>query len=256
MISLMKNIDPAIAAEAKALKAAYQQRKKIDPTLTQEVLAERLGYAGQSAVSQYLNGRIPLNLTALLAFAEQLEINPADISPRLVPEGSKLKHLVSEAPTHYQLAPVEQWNDETPLGADEVALPFFKGVELSAGQGSEVMLESGGHKLRFGERTLRKHGVTPSSAVAAVVRGHSMSPVLPDGCTIAIDTEKTNVVDGKIYALDHAGELRVKLLYRLPGGGLRVRSYNDAEYPDEMYSPDEANKIKILGKVFWYSVML
>jgi phage repressor protein C with HTH and peptisase S24 domain len=260
----MKTQAPAIAAEAKALKEAFQLRKKTEPKLTQEALAERLGFAGQSAVSQYLNGRIPLNLPALLAFAEALDFNPSDISPRLVPAGSILHRAtsptpqaaISEQPATYTLAPIEEWNDATPLGDDEVALPFFKGVELSAGNGSEVMLETGGHKLRFGARTLRKHRVRPDSAVAATVRGNSMTPVMPDGCTIAIDTDFPGITDGKIYALDHAGELRVKLLYRLPGGGLRIRSYNDAEYPDEIYSAEQAQQIRILGRVFWYSVML
>ncbi|MCY1297396.1 HTH-type transcriptional regulator PrtR [compost metagenome] len=60
-----------------------------------------------------------------------------------------------------------------------------------------------------------------------------------------------------MYAIDHAGELRVKVLYRLPGGGLRIRSYNDAEYPDERYDAEYVeHNIRIIGKVFWYSVLL
>lgn len=264
MLGAMKERDQHTEIEAAALKAAFQEWKKGGPGRTQEAVAEALGFAGQSAVSQYLNGRIPLNLSALLGFAGLFRVNPSSISERLAPRGSALDRNVTTPPAQigestgrYQLAPVEAWSDDTPLAADEVALPFYKGVELSAGKGKEAMLEcTGGSKLRFGARTLRNHGVEPAAAVATTVHGNSMAPVMPDGCTVAFNTAATNVVDGKIYAINHAGELRIKLLYRLPAGGLRVRSYNDAEYPDEVYTSDDAASIIILGRVFWYSVLL
>lgn len=155
------------------------------------------------------------------------------------------------------LFPIEVWDDETPLGPDEVELPFYKEVELSAGKGSEVMLETSGRKLRFGRRSLQRKGVEPAAAACATVTGNSMEPVLPDGSTVGIDTACKQVQDGKMYAIDHAGQLRVKLLYRLPGGGLRVRSYNEAEHPDERYEANYvAENIRVIGKVFWYSVLL
>ncbi|MCY1440755.1 HTH-type transcriptional regulator PrtR [compost metagenome] len=78
-----------------------------------------------------------------------------------------------------------------------------------------------------------------------------------DGSTIGIDQSTQNVIDGEIYAVDHDGMLRVKFLYRLPGVGLRLRSYNREEYPDEEYSPAEieAQNMKIIGWVFWWSTV-
>lgn len=155
------------------------------------------------------------------------------------------------------LDPIEIWDDETPLGPEEVELPFFKEVELSAGKGSEVMLETSGRKLRFGRRTLQRKGVPPEAAACVPVTGNSMEPVLPDGSTAGVDTSATQIVDGKMYAIDHGGQLRVKLLYRLPAGGLRLRSYNSEEHPDERYEGDFVREnIRVIGKVFWYSVLL
>lgn len=155
------------------------------------------------------------------------------------------------------LMPIETWDDDTPLGVDEVELPFYKEVEISAGKGSEVMLETGGRKLRFGLRTLKRKNIDPAMAACATVTGNSMEPVLPEGSTIGIDTAATAVKDGQMYAIDHEGQLRVKVLYRLPGGGLRLRSYNQDEHPDERYEPDYvAQRIRIIGKVFWYSVLM
>jgi phage repressor protein C with HTH and peptisase S24 domain len=82
-----------------------------------------------------------------------------------------------------------------------------------------------------------------------------MEPVLPDGAVVGVDTSKTGIKDGQMYAIDQDGLLRVKLLYRLPNG-IRVRSFNRDEYADEDYFYHEANKINIIGQVFWYSVLL
>ncbi|MEE5082072.1 hypothetical protein V2K58_21335 [Pseudomonas alliivorans] len=51
--------------------------------------------------------------------------------------------------------------------------------------------------------------------------------------------------------------MRVKMLYKLPSGGIRMRSFNREEYPDEEYSERriELEEIKIIGRVFWYSVL-
>lgn len=246
-------------AEAQRLKAIYNVRKRDDRTLTQDRVAEMCGWSGQSAVSQYMNGKIPLNLPALLKLATALKFRPEEVSPRLTNliQTGDFPAYTAESTRADALSPIEVWDDETPLGADDIELPFFQEVELSAGKGSEVMLETGGRKLRFGRRTLTRKGVSPEAAACAPVTGNSMEPVLPDGSTVGIDTSSTQVMDGKMYAIDHDGQLRVKLLYRLPGGGLRIRSYNADEHPDERYEADYASEhIRVIGKVFWYSVLL
>lgn len=252
--------------EAARLKKIYQDRKKSDPSLSQERIAEICGWAGQSVVSQYMTGKIALNLSALMKFSAVLAFDPREVSPRLVAQHdvTLVDHIKPLHPEPYKtphnlvfLDAIETWDDDTPLGPDEVELPFFKEVEISAGQGSAVMLETNGRRLRFGRRTLQRKNVDPSAAGCVPVKGNSMEPVLPDGSTVGVDTNAVSIVDGKMYAIDHDGLLRVKLLYRLPGGGLRLRSYNTAEYPDEHYDADHANEhIRIIGKVFWYSVLL
>ncbi|MGK8440645.1 XRE family transcriptional regulator [Ectopseudomonas hydrolytica] len=260
------DITPEIQAEEGArLKAIRVARKQLDKSLTQDRVADMCGWSGQSALSQYETGKIPLNLPALIKLSQALKFEPQEVSPRLaalIPGSSYAKPVIATALTlaqreHPGLYSIEVWDDQTPLGPDEVELPFYKEVELSAGKGSEVMLETGGRKLRFGRRSLQRKGVQPEAAACAAVIGNSMEPVLPDGSTVGIDTACLQVQDGKMYAIDHAGQLRVKLLYRLPGGGLRIRSYNEAEHPDERYDGDYvADHIRIIGKVFWYSVLL
>ena len=159
---------------------------------------------------------------------------------------------------HPDIQAVREWDDETPLDDDEIEVPFLKEVELSAGSGRTVIQESSRFKLRFGKFTLNKMGVEASQAVCVPISGNSMEPVLPHGSTVGVDQGCTSITDGKMYALNHGGQLRVKTLYRLPGGGLRMRSYNREEHPDEEYSAIELvkNEIIVIGKVFWYSVLL
>ncbi|BCQ70167.1 hypothetical protein PEQA60_41570 [Pseudomonas sp. Eqa60] len=155
------------------------------------------------------------------------------------------------------LGPIDAWDDDTPLDKDEVYVPFLKEVELSAGSGRTVVEQSHKQKLRFGRLTLRRQGVQPEDAVCVTVSGNSMEPVLPDKSTVGVDQGCTTITDGKMYAVDHDGQLRVKTLYRLPGGGIRMRSFNRDEHPDEEYTAQEMvdQNIHIKGKVFWSSVL-
>ncbi|MNF17695.1 HTH-type transcriptional regulator PrtR [compost metagenome] len=49
--------------------------------------------------------------------------------------------------------------------------------------------------------------------------------------------------------------LRVRYLYKLPGGGIRIRSENSDEYPDELLTRKDCIRIKMLGRVFWWSTI-
>ncbi|MCY1551952.1 HTH-type transcriptional regulator PrtR [compost metagenome] len=49
--------------------------------------------------------------------------------------------------------------------------------------------------------------------------------------------------------------LRVQYLYNLPGGGIRIRSENSDEYPDELLTREDVSCITILGRVFWWSTI-
>lgn len=63
------------------------------------------------------------------------------------------------------------------------------------------------------------------------------------------------VIDGDLYAVNHNGQLRVKQLYRL-AGGIRLRSFNRDEFPDEDYAYNdlEDEQLVILGHVFWWGM--
>ncbi|WP_166359304.1 LexA family transcriptional regulator [Pseudomonas akapageensis] len=220
-----------------------------------------------SYLSQLLNGHRSLGEKAAANLEQKIGLSPGTlVSPSLGPDARR-SPAQNETPNRdarpieanaEYLGPISVWDDDTPLDDDEVYVPFLKEVELSAGQGRTAVQQSHKQKLRFGKMTLRRQNVQPSEAVCVTVSGNSMEPVLPNGSTVGVDQASTSVIDGKMYAINHDGHLRIKTLYRLPGGGIRMRSFNRDEHPDEEYSVSEmaSKEITIIGKVFWYSVLL
>lgn len=152
-----------------------------------------------------------------------------------------------------QLDTFELWDDETPKDNDDVELPFLKEVCFSAGSGHSQVIEEQGRKLRFSKRTLKNAGVEPANAACATNSGKSMENTILDGAAIGIDKSKQSIKDGKVYAFDHGGMLRVKRLYRQPFGGVRIVSDNP-EYQEEIMSAEQwQEEIRLLGWVFWWS---
>lgn len=253
-------LTPEETAESLKLKAIYEARKNdakaAGRKLTQADVAEACGWSGQSAFSQFATGKIPLNIEALLALSRALGFQPEEVSPRLaekIGRGAPIESREANGAYHPGLTPISAWDDDTPLDDDEVEVPFLKEVELSAGSGRTVIQESSRFKLRFGKYTLRRHNVQPEHAVCVPINGNSMEPVLRSGATVGVDRSKTQVIDGDLYAINHAGQLRVKQVYRLPGGGIRLRSFNRDEHPDEEYTLEQMQErdISLIGRVFW-----
>ncbi|AKD19954.1 helix-turn-helix transcriptional regulator [Salmonella enterica subsp. diarizonae] len=216
--------------------------------MTQDALAKRLKLT-KSTISQWESGMTTPNGKNLINLAEALNVSPEWLLTGVAP-GTK-----EVTPNARVEGGFSVWDSATPLEDDEVEIPFYQEVELSAGNGNYADLNRSGGKLRFARSTLRKAGVDATCAACVSIHGNSMEPVLPDGAVAGVDTSKTRIKDGQMYAIDHEGLLRVKLLYRLPGG-IRVRSFNRDEYADEEYFHQDADKIKVIGQVFWYSVLL
>lgn len=174
--------------------------------------------------------------------------------------GTPKKGQESNIPPESEWGTIEVWDSNTPLGDDEVEVPFLKDIEFACGDGRIHSEDHNGFKLRFSKATLRRIGANSdgSGVLCFPATGDSMEPVIPDGTTVAVDTNNKRVVDGKLYAIGQAdggnSQLkRIKLLYRKPGGKLIIRSYNSAAYPDEEADIDD---VEIIGRLFWYSVLL
>lgn len=195
--------------------------------MTQESLGKRIGVS-KATISQWESGTTEPNGKNLVSLAKALGVTIEWLLDG-DEKNAEVNAPLANAKIIGNFAP---WDSNTPLGEDEIELPFFKEISLSAGKGSFVTLDNNGYKLRFAYSTLRKAGVDPTNAACVSITGNSMEPVVPDGATAGIDRSDTNIKDGQMYAIEHEGMLRVKILYRIPGG-IRIRSYNRDEYADE-----------------------
>ena len=233
---------------AERLKYARKHRG-----LTQSALAELIGVS-QAAIQKIESGKA-YQTTKLVDLANALKVKPEWLGSG---EGEMLLSAQGEAlPPESEWGTVDAWDKNTPLPDDEVEVPFLKDIEFACGDGRVQNEDHNGFKLRFSKETLRRVLVNTdgSGLLCFPATGDSMEPIIPDGTTVAVDTNNKRIVDGKLYAIGQAdggtGQLkRIKQLYRKPGGLLTIRSFNR---DDEEAREDE---VEIIGRVFWYSVLL
>lgn len=147
--------------------------------------------------------------------------------------------------------PLRLWSSNDPLPEEDYAFaPFLKDFAFIGGAGCEEGSDYNNFRLPFGKSTLRRLGVQIENVFCCTLEGDSMWPRIPDGATIAVDKGRNTIKDGDIYAFVQGGLYRVKYLYKLPGGRVRIRSQNEEEHPEETASLED---IQIVGRVFWVS---
>ncbi|MFT7338140.1 MAG: phage repressor protein C with HTH and peptisase S24 domain [Marinobacter maritimus] len=234
-----------------------------DRKVTQEDLKKPLGVGTRGAVGHYLSGRREPSLDQLESLASYFKTDLGWMisgEPSKSPYQAYAEYLVGNENLGDELefiGHMDAWDSNTPLDDDEVELPLFREVELAAGAGQTEVIENHGAKLRFAKSTLARAGVQKENAACAFVRGNSMEPVMPDGTCVGVNTGDKDIRDGEIYAIDHDGMLRVKYLHRRPGGGIKIVSQNAMEHETEEYSAQQVgdSNIRIIGRVFWWSVL-
>jgi len=230
---------------ADRLKSARKEKG-----LSQKALGDAVGVS-QAAIQKIEVGKAR-ETTKLTDLAVVLGVRPEWLS-----DGSEPKHPhnpKSTIPPENKWGTVDAWDSRTPLGNDEVEVPFLRDIEFACGDGRVQDEDHNGFKIRFSKATLRRVGANTdgSGVICFPAAGNSMEPVIPDGATVAVDTNNKKIVDGELYAINQDGLKRIKQLYRRPGGKLTIRSFNREENDDEDALESE---LEIVGFVFWYSVV-
>ncbi|MNG43674.1 HTH-type transcriptional regulator PrtR [compost metagenome] len=135
---------------------------------------------------------------------------------------------------------VIEWDESTELDDDEIEIPFYKDFLVSCGSGTvPQIIGQPARKLRLSKATTRSYGVSPENAYALTAHGDSMKSVINNGATVYVDMGQTNIIDGKIYAINHGGLFKFKYLYKMPMGGVRIVSENKEEYPEEVLTAQD-----------------
>ncbi|WP_162932145.1 LexA family transcriptional regulator [Solimonas sp. K1W22B-7] len=204
--------------------------------LTQERVAFQFGWKQQSAVSQYLNGVIPLNLEALVKFSDLLRAPAEEIFPdlaRKLPRGATVESLGIS------------------LTSDVVYVSKVTGAKLAGGRGEIIHdFEEVDKSHSFRREWMAQAGLSPDKCKLWDVTGDSMSPTLNHGDSVMIHTAEREVVSGKVYALIAEDGMRVKRLIRRADGIVVMHSDNPMQhlYPPE---PILSETVAIYGRVVW-----
>lgn len=90
----------------------------------------------------------------------------------------------------------------------------------------------------------------PQNLAILEAAGDSMEPTIRDGDVIMIDVAVEDLVSGRIYVVELAGELLVKRIQRRVNGNLLVLSDN-SRYPPEEVPAEAGKRLRIIGEVVW-----
>lgn len=223
------------------------RRLRADAKISRARLGEKIG-TSKTAIKNWEDGVHVPRLEHLKSIAEYFKIDVNDLYV-LNANPNKMKD--------YQQ--FTDWDDDTPLDDDEVAVPFYKNISIACGTGSVCVI--GGkedRRLHISKATLRRISATVDEVFAIKADGNSMSPIIDDGDTLWIDKSKRNVKDGRIFIFQYGGLCMCKRLYLMPNNGLRVVSDNVDEYKEFIISADEIieNEFIMIGWVFNIQKML
>lgn len=107
--------------------------------------------------------------------------------------------------------------------------------------------------LPFTKDFFKAIGSKPENCRLISVRGRSMEPYLFDKDMAMVDVSKITVQDGTVYALMFEDESLVKQVFKEPGGGLTLHSFNEREFKDKRIEPGMGDSLCIVGEIVYRS---
>ncbi|MFW3895922.1 helix-turn-helix domain-containing protein [Pseudomonas bharatica] len=229
----MKTKPPYIAEEAARLQAAYKARKSEDRSLNQEKVAEACGWAGQSAVSQYMTGKIALNLPALLSLSRVLRVPPEAISPRLA---ETLDTTANSSMLSAALGKGLHVN-ATEIGPAGRLLPVIGYVQVDAF--SEA---NGDFSAEEVKEWVEAGGSAGPGAFVVRVEGKSMEPAFAPGDKVVIDPSLEWKSGDYVLAKSASDTAATLRQISLEGGATYLHAANPA-WPDQVIKIDATWRI-------------
>lgn len=237
------------ANRLKELFVAWQaDRKQAKLPASQDWCAEEMGF-GQSAINQYLNGKIPLNPEAASRFAGLLGRDVSAFSPSIAEEIRKLAGSAASAADEdsrsSQRAAVDLLDDAVRINQFDTGGAMGHGLTL---QDQPGVIRSWTVSPDWIQKNV--HRITSPKNLSIVTGfGDSMKGVFNPGDPLLIDTGVTRAdIDG-IYFFRVGEEGFVKRLQRIPtidGVILRAKSENKAYDPFDIV---KGMDFEIFGRV-------
>ena len=185
-------LTPEQLADAQRLSEIYKRRvieskgSTGSVPLTQTEVGERCGWnSPQSTVSQYLNGKVALNLDALVKLAKALDFEPREVSPELA-AGIRISVESRSVDKQSPASSLVALNDK-PTDWDDYAFVDQYTAKAAAGSGydnTHVVLRN---TLAFKRDWLRLKGANPKNLKVIYAEGESMWPTISDHDVLLVD---------------------------------------------------------------------
>lgn len=204
--------------------------------MSQEQASELLGF-GQSALSQYLNGKIPLNVEASTKIAKLIGCQVEDFSTSL-----------AQQVAGYSIEIGSIRNQKTT--PDELVIPQF---ESGGSMGRGLLLRDQPGIIRgwtVNQEWIQKNVPSNSgSGNLCIVTGFgpSMRPLFNPGDPLLVDRGVTCYQGDAIYFFRVGDEGFIKSLQSIPGQGFRVISANRDHF--DPWTITEGMDFEVFGRV-------
>lgn len=201
--------------------------------MTQEELAFMVGYSGRSSVAKLESGKRDIVRTKISAIAKALGVKPAFIMG---------------------------WTDEQDTINELSTFSYtFIPAKVSAGALEDVEAIYKCPKIDVPDAILGKYA-RDKSIVFMSVNGESMNKVIANGAIIAVKTniEKESLKNGDIVIASYQNEYVMKHFIDNKKGEKFILRPNstDPSFTDKIIRYEDAENLKIFGKVVIYSVVL
>ena len=249
-------------ADARRLTDIYKTRVKESkirgdiPPLNQAEVGERCEWKSpQSTVSQYMTGKVALNLDALVKLSKALDFEPYEVSPSLAAGIRRTAHDLPKPASSKEPAntPFPAADDVNGIEDKYAFIPQYT-AKAAAGLGHENPHVESVATLAFKRDWLRVKGANPKNLIVIYADGESMWPTISDHDVLLIDTSRVDPADGHVFVLSSADKgAIVKRLVQTALGSWIIRSDNEDkdDYPDQLLSRSEINEHRIIGRVVW-----
>lgn len=137
-----------------------------------------------------------------------------------------------------------------PLGPDmEPIRPCRIGEEAEGEQ-------AGGGRLAFPRALLRRLGAEAEALEFMRARGDSMRPTIDDGAIVLIDRSQRDIIGDAIYLVSLDDAPLIRRVRRNIDGAISLISDNRACYEPERLERDDADRLRVHGRVRWTETLL
>ena len=214
---------------------------------TQADLAAAVG-ATREAVTQWESGATSsIGAKYLLKVAKALNVSADWLQHGRGPRRPAAR--VAEPLHAYEVAVDDGGNEFDP---DQEAWVDDVEVLVAAGDGKIVPeFVPTRYRQRYRLSWFTEKRAKPENVKTMRVDGDSMERTLFDGDKIAVDFGQRSIQNGKVYLCAIGDEVRVKRLFRMADGRIRITSDNPDKvvYPDEYITQIDADSFAVLGRV-------